>query len=150
MEKIDIVNADVARLATISREDLQREYVKAFRLDPGSLSETFMRRRLAQRLQEGAFGGLTQSEKNALSYMVRREGTLTTPTGRRAKAAMPVRGVTYVREYKGAVHEVRAAGYGMYEYAGVLYRSLTAIAGVITGGQHISGRKFFRLKESVA
>jgi hypothetical protein len=57
---------------------------------------------------------------------------------------MPVVGTRLVREWRGERHEVTVVP-GGFEYLGRLYRSLTAIAKVITG-QHWNGRLFFGLR----
>ena len=53
-------------------------------------------------------------------------------------------GTRLLREWRGATHEVEVTDQG-YLYRGTTYRSLTAIAGIITGTQW-SGPKVFGLK----
>jgi len=53
-------------------------------------------------------------------------------------------GTRLLREWGGATHEVQVTDQG-FLYRGTIYRSLTAIAGLITGTQW-SGPKFFGLK----
>ncbi len=67
----------------------------------------------------------------------------TTRAKARGRATAPATG-SIVREYKGKTHRVKVTDDG-YRYAGETYRSLTAIAKVITGAPSISGPRFFGL-----
>ena len=64
-------------------------------------------------------------------------------TTRKAKAI--TRGTRVYRDWKGKRYEVFIRDDGKFEYDGTLYRSLSAIAGVITG-THWNGKKFFGVK----
>lgn len=59
-------------------------------------------------------------------------------------ARLPSEGTSLTREYKGRQIEVRVVENG-FEYAGDRYKSLSAIAKVITGS-HCNGFRFFRLE----
>ena len=50
-----------------------------------------------------------------------------------------------IRDWKGKTYEVFIRDEGKFKYDGTLYRSLSAIAGVITG-THWNGKKFFGVK----
>lgn len=52
-------------------------------------------------------------------------------------------GMQLVRQYKGRLIEVTVAEDG-FQYEGKVYKSLTAVAGAVTGG-HWSGNLFFNL-----
>lgn len=139
----------VARLRTLTAVELAEEYARTFGGGGTFPGGTFARRRLAHRLQERELGGLTKAEAGFLDGLARRDPktcmrSAPAPAPGRPKAE-PVRGATYVREYKGKVYEARVSGYGQYELEGRLYPSLTACVKAITG-QHCSGRRWFRLK----
>ena len=55
---------------------------------------------------------------------------------------LPAPGTVLSREYKGATHEVTVTADG-FTYRGRPYRSLTAVAKVVTGYPSISGTAFF-------
>ena len=57
-----------------------------------------------------------------------------------------IRGTEFRREWKGKVHVVTATGDGRFEYGGVVYASLTAVAFAITG-THRNGVKWFGLTD---
>ena len=54
-------------------------------------------------------------------------------------------GTKFIREFKGEKHEVIAIKNG-FKYKNKMYKSLSAIANVITGA-HWNGKKFFGLRE---
>ena len=130
---------EVERICALDYAGLKEEYNARFDGDD-SFSEVFMRRRLCQIAQEDALGGLSPNEVAMLERVARNDSRGTPKPAKRALP--PVRGTTYSRMYKGRLVEVKAAGYGQYEYGGQLYRSLTAAVEAITG-THFSGRKFF-------
>lgn len=138
------IRREIERLATLNHDALKEEYLARFG-GTVSFGDVFMRRRLAQQYQEDMLGGLTPTEVEMLSRIVRNDSRATPNATRRANPA--VRGVTYTRMYKGKLVSVRVAGYGQFEYEGKLYPSLTACVKEITG-THFSGRKFFRLGDA--
>lgn len=132
---------EVERICALNYAELKDEYNA--RLDGDfSFSEVFMRRRLCQIAQEDALGGLSPNEVEMLERVARNDRRGAPKSAKRTLP--PVRGTTYSRMYKGRLVEVKAVGYGQYEYDGRLYHSLTAAVESITG-THFSGRKFFGL-----
>ena len=95
-------------------------------------------------VQEEVLGGLNRRTQLRLSSLRSTSGK-----GRKAvrKDVAPAlkSGTKLLREWQGKVHEVLAIDDGQFAYAGKTYRSLTIIAGRITG-VHQSGPKFFGLK----
>ena len=139
----EFIRKEVERIGSLEHEELLREYLARFPKSNG-FSDTFMRRRLAQYHQENLLGGLDPSELQMLDRIAERD-TRSRPKIAHVSPA-PVRGLTYVREYKGRRIEVTATGYGMFAWEGKLYKSLTAVVKAVTG-THFSGRKFFGLTE---
>ena len=137
----DDIRLAINRLAALDHEALKNEYLSRFG-GTATFGDVFMRRRLAQQLQEDRFGGLTSTEIEMLSRVVRKDSRANPRASHKANPA--VRGVTYTRMYKGKLVCVKVAGYNQFEYEGRLYPSLTACVKEITG-THYSGRKFFRL-----
>jgi hypothetical protein len=102
-------------------------------------------RRLAYRVQELHYGGLSQAAQRKLAEIADRDEQRR--KGRRPSRQMremPAAGTRFVREWHGQEHVVTATPDGGFEYAGRRYRTLTAVAEAITG-QHMSGRRFFGL-----
>ena len=64
----------------------------------------------------------------------------------KADPRLPAPGTALVRQYKGKSYRVVVRDDGL-EYDGHRYKTLTALAGAITG-QHLNGYRFFRLREA--
>jgi hypothetical protein len=100
-----------------------------------------LKRILAYRIQEKAFGGLKESTVRKLRELADKKVVGEMPVEKRLR---PKIGTRYVREHAGELHEVTVLESG-YEYEGTIYRSLSEIAGTITGTKW-SGPAFFGLK----
>ena len=104
----------------------------------------YLVKRLAYRIQELAYGGLSTETKTQLAETYQRQGRVSRSTDAQpAQSILP--GTALLREWRGTVYRVTVCRNG-YEYAGKLYTSLTAIACAITGAK-CSGPAFFRVKE---
>jgi len=137
--KQQIIEAQLAKLLTMGRSELQDLWLELFQRPPSPvLRREVMIPFLAYRIQEKAFGGLTESTVRVLRDLAESSASA-------VKAAVrPKTGTRYVREYNGKLHEVTVLKSG-FEYEGSTYRSLTEIAKVITGSKW-SGPAFFGLK----
>ena len=115
--------------------------------EPPAYKRVHMIRRLAYRIQELAYGGLpddTKAELERIAEEDERHRQLARAQRRKSKTTHPLPGTRLVREWNGQRYEVTAVE-GGFEYAGRKYRSLSAIAKVITGA-HWSGPQFFGLR----
>lgn len=145
MKTKDKTKEAVARLRTLTSPELKEEYLRVFHRCDSRLGDTFVRRRLAHYLQSVAYGEYEPSEIGVFERIAAKDPKVHPGTTPNRRTMLPLRGVTYVREYKGKLYEAKAAGYNQFEMDGKLYPSLTACVLAITG-QHFSGRKWFRLK----
>jgi Protein of unknown function (DUF2924) len=103
-----------------------------------------MVRAIAYRLQERRFGGLKPSTQRLL------DRACEDPQGADAKIVRKARasaGTVLIREWGGVSHRVTVLHHGVV-YRGRRYRSLSEVAGVITGARW-SGPLFFGLKRRV-
>lgn len=66
----------------------------------------------------------------------------------KADDRLPLPGTIITQEYKGQLLQVRVLIKG-FEYAGEVYKSLSAVAKVVTGS-HCNGFSFFRLAKEVS
>ena len=154
------IPAQIAKLQTMTVGELRVEYQRAFGEEARSRNKTWLWRRIAWRIQELEFGGLSERAKARLEeLMPDAELALRTPPGRfhgtvRA-ASNPVRdrriprpGTVLLRHYKGQrlVVEVTHDGFA---YDGRPFRSLSAVAREITGS-HWNGLMFFGLAKKKA
>ena len=100
---------------------------------------------LAYKLQEQAYGGLKPEIKRRLRELA--NGFHRDSTKASAQRADPLRikpGTRLIRQWEGQTHHV-TVGEAVFEYNGEHYKSLSAIARVITGTRW-SGPLFFGLK----
>jgi hypothetical protein len=141
--------ADLERMTT---SELQDRWLQLVGSDPPRYSREFLIRRLAYRIQELAHGGIALSTREKMNRLLDdgaydEIGAL--KTNRREpqrKRGLAVLGTRLVREWNGERHEVTAVE-GGFEFQGRRYRSLSAIAKLITG-THWSGPSFFGLRPS--
>ena len=139
----------VAALQNMDVAALRAKWVAFFgREAPPAYKPEQIIRRLAWRIQELHYGGLPDAARQRLREIA--EGDERARGLRRAskrKAAGLSPGTRLVRHWRGAEHVVIATGDGGLEYLGKRYRTLTAVAKVISG-QHCSGPRFFGLAGS--
>ena len=126
------VQRQLLALAQMDKEELISKWKDLFGKNPPEYGPVFMRRRLAYRIQELFYGGLSEELK---SQMLARKRT----PSRNSGILKP--GNWIIREWRDEKHEVIIRPNGV-EYNGQLYRSLTAVAKKITG-THWNGKKFF-------
>ena len=137
----------VAELPNMRPAELREEWRKLFPNDPPTNNKTFLVKRLAYRIQELAYGGLTNATRERLEAIASEEAAAPPPkvmaNGQRQKD-QPLPGTRLVREWKGVEHVVTALEKG-FEYQGKKFKSLSAVAREITGTQW-SGPLFFGLR----
>ena len=128
------VSMQIALLERKSITELQALWQKYFSEKPVSMNKEFYVSRIAYRIQELAYGGLSAKQQKLIANMY------VPPESRNN---MPPTGTKIVREYLGVEHIVTILRDG-FEYGGMSYATLSAIAKKITG-RKISGRYFFAL-----
>lgn len=140
----------IADLQNLSHQELVELWVTLHGSQPPAYNRQFIIKRLAYRIQEIAYGGLSDAAHAKMDAILERhdydENAMPTRTPRRGAVRpknLPVIGSKLVRDWKGKRYEVTALHDG-FEFDGRKYRSLTAIAKRITG-THWNGRAFFGL-----
>ena len=139
----------VTALPGMSLADLKAMWKDLYDQAPPTHGKPYLVKRLAYRIQELAFGGLTESTEKRLDVLAQgKEDPKTNSAGgeKRQKANTPAPGARLVREWKGKEYVVMVMENG-FEYQGRKFRSLSAVAKEITG-THWSGPVFFGLKKS--
>src|SRR5512146_364978 len=105
-------------------------------------------RRLAWRIQELHYGGLSRTAKAQLRLIAEADDLARhSPRQSKRRRNVVTPGTRLVRVWRGAEHVVTAMADGGFEYGGRRYRTLSAVAKDITG-QHLSGMRFFGLSEN--
>jgi hypothetical protein len=137
----------IAELHRLPMRDLRDRWRAVMGADPPRYNRSFLIRRLAYRLQDLAHGGLSQDARARMDELLAQAGCdeLGSPHVKkqitRGQREMPIIGTRLIREWNGQPHEVTAVQ-GGFAYRGRRYRSLTAIAEIITG-THWNGPAFF-------
>lgn len=137
------VVSQVTALAPLDLDQLRGEWRRLYGTDPPGLGRDLLRRRLAYRVQELAYGGLSPATRERLRQIEAAASAKPKPR----TDGTPAIGTLLVREYLGVRHEVTVQGDG-FAYQGRPWRSLSAIAKAITGG-HCDGPRFFGLRQRV-
>ena len=128
------VSMQIALLERRSISELQEIWKKYFDAPPTTYNKEFYISRIAHRIQELAYGGLSANQQKKIANKYE------TPEDRNN---LPPAGTRIVREYLGVENVVTVMKDG-FEYNGMKYSSLSAVAKKITG-RKISGRYFFGL-----
>ena len=139
----DMVLAQLAALKTAPVADLKQKWRDLFDREPPPYNRRFLENRLAYRIQELAYGGLTEETLERLEALAD-ELDGKKPRRRSALETRPIAGTRLVREWKGREHCVTVRQED-FEYQGRPYKSLSAIARHITGTRW-NGLVFFGLK----
>jgi hypothetical protein len=140
------VLAQVAALKSMDAKALKARWRELFDSEPPPYNRRFLESRLAYRIQELAYGGLKPETVERLAALAAQVGG---KGNRRARMAQerPITGTRLLREWRGVEHSVTVRDDG-YEYQGRPYKSLSAVARLITGTRW-NGWTFFGLKNQV-
>lgn len=139
------VLAKLAALKKMSVRELKSEYETLTGNPAPNNSRVWLEQRLAYRIQELAFGGLSKPLVRMLDAMADEV------EGRKVRKSViadprnPVIGTRLVREWDGTEHVITVLKDG-FDWQGRRYRSLSAIARDITGTRW-NGYRFFGLRE---
>ncbi|RJT23319.1 DUF2924 domain-containing protein [Chakrabartia godavariana] len=136
----------LAALKDMTVPQLKAEWEKLFAAAPPNNSRAFLEQRLAYRIQELTYGGLSKPVTRLLDALADEvEGKKVRKTVI-ADPRNPVTGTKLVREWDGAEHVVTVLQDG-FDWQGRRYKSLSAVARDITGTQW-NGYRFFGLREN--
>jgi hypothetical protein len=146
----DDLEAHLARLEALTRDDLAQAWTKAFGTPaPHKASRELLIKAVAHHLQCRTYGDLKPANRKLLLRIARAVGTGTevrlacTPP----PAIKP--GTRLIRAYRGETHEVIVAADGRFEWQGQRYGSLSHVAREITGCRR-NGPAFFGLRQTRA
>jgi hypothetical protein len=141
----DPVLAQLAALKAAPVAALKQKWRELFEGDPPPYNRRFLENRLAYRIQELAYGGLTLETLERLAALadeLEGEG----PKRRSSLNSRPIAGTRLIREWRGVEHCVTVRQED-FEYRGRPFKSLSAIARLITGTRW-NGLVFFGLKKT--
>jgi hypothetical protein len=139
------VEAELGRLPTTPIADLRRRYRELFRTDPPkAFGPDLLRRSIAHRIQEKAYGGLPASSRRLLDQLVK--AAMAKPNGRLELPRRIKPGSELVRTWKGKTYRIMVMADG-FAYEGETFASLSEIASGITGTKW-NGPRFFGLRSA--
>ena len=137
-----VVEAEIERLRTMSIVELRALWRAKFKSNPPSaFGPDLLRRSIAHKIQEDAYGGLDRATARLLKQLIAQY------TKTPGKIVLPRRikpGAILVREWKGTSHRVTVAEDG-FVYQDQPYQNLSEIARLITGTRW-NGPRFFGLR----
>jgi hypothetical protein len=139
--------AQLAALKTAPTPALKARWRELFDTEPPPYNRKFLESRLAYRIQELAYGGLSEAtleRLRALGEQLAKGGKI----ARVRSDRKPIRGTRLIREWQGIEHCVTVRD-DDFEYQGRPYKSLSSVARTITGTRW-NGWVFFGLKSQGA
>jgi hypothetical protein len=137
-----VIEAELERLRFMPIVELRALWRAKFKSDlPKAFGPDLLRRSIAYKIQEDAYGGLDRATarllKGLMAQLAKSNGRIVLP--RRIKP-----GAVLVRHWNGQTHRVTVVENG-FAYQGKPYESLSEIARLITGTRW-NGPKFFGLR----
>ena len=135
MNGADQIEQGLAEMERLNLEALRTSWRRQLNSPPPVRSADLLRRLLASKLQEAAYGGMSAELKQRLRLK---------SAATRKPALQP--GTVLTREWRGETHVVEVRD-GSFEHLGTSYASLSEVARAITGARW-SGPRFFGLAKS--
>ena len=139
------VEVELIRLPTTPIAELRKRYRELFRTEPPkAFGPDLLRRSIAHRIQEKAYGGLPASTRRLLDQLVK--AAMAKPNGRLELPRRIKPGSELVRTWKGKSYRVMVMADG-FAHDGKTFGSLSQIASEITGTRW-NGPRFFGLRST--
>ncbi len=139
------VDAELDQLPTTPIAELRKRYRELFRTEPPkAFGPDLLRRSIAHRIQEKAYGGLSASVRRLLDQLVK--AAMARPNGRLELPRRIKPGSELVRTWKGKTYRVMVMADG-FAFDGETFTSLSEIASEITGTKW-NGPRFFGLRSA--
>ncbi len=146
--------SEIMELKQKTLEELKTKYRELFNQEPTSNNKVFLWRKIAYKLQEIKYGGLSDETQGRISALIEQYDPVNNKTLRPESKTirkdftsydrrLPVPGTVITKEYKGKSLSVKVLAEG-FEFNGKVFKSLTAVAKEITGA-HWNGFLFFKL-----
>jgi len=147
------VTEEIQELRRLTVAELVERYEGAFGKPPRSKNKAWLWRRIAWKVQEQRFGGLSGAAKRRLDELIAEidlplpqpAQTVAAPLPKPSKPGLPAVGTVLTREWRGTEICVTVVEDGV-EHDGVVHRSLSAAVKAITGS-HCSGPAWFGLSK---
>ena len=138
------IAAQLASLSTLKIKELWQLWDQYFPQRPKHPNREHLEARLAYKIQEAAFGGLSSETRQRLINIGRRHSKI--QERRPAQEIYLAPGTVLIREFGERDHHVTVTADGSFSYESRLFKSLSAVARHITGTPW-SGPAFFGLRK---
>jgi len=139
------VEAELERLPKMPIVELRRRYQELFRAEPPkAFGPDLLRRSIAHRIQERAYGGLSREHQRLLDQLVK--AAQAKPSGRLELPQRIKPGSELVRTFNRRTYRVVVMEKG-FAWEGKIFSSLSEIAREITGTKW-NGPRFFGLRSA--
>jgi hypothetical protein len=161
------VAKEVATLRHMTVSELRDRYNEVFGEDTNARNKQWLIKRIAWKVQANAEGDISERARR-LAHQIAMETDIRTSLPRVKRPAItetletastmispppdtrvPLPGANIVKTYKCRSIQVRVRR-DSFEFEGTNYKSLTAIARLVTGQKNINGFHFFGLRKSEA
>ncbi len=126
------VLAQLAALPSKTTPELKQLWRDLYDREPPPYNKPFLVKRLAYRIQELAYGGLSARAEAKLTALIEEEDRRVKGKQLVRKGERPITGTRLIREWQGVEHCATVIDDG-FEYQGRRYKSLSAIARAVTG-----------------
>jgi Protein of unknown function (DUF2924) len=134
---------ELCKIAVESKALLRARYVLLFDRDPpGTYGPDLLRRSVAQKMQENAYGGLSKASQRELDRLV--SALIAKPDAKLTVSRRAQSGTVLTRDWKGKSHRVVITADG-FSYEDRTFSNLSEIARLITGTRW-NGPRFFGLR----
>ncbi len=158
------IEQTLAALKRMTVAQMREKYLEVFGEPTRAGNKDFLFKRVAWRIQSLAEGGLSERARRRAQELARdadirltiprppkasvngESRTVTLATPKTTHDRLPIPGTMLTRKYRGRQIEVKVLPNG-FDYDGQVYRSLSAVAKVVTGS-HWNGLLFFGLTEN--
>lgn len=140
----DTVLSQISALKGASATALKTRWRELFDHEPPPYNRRFLESRLAYRIQELAYGGLSRDTLERLQAMAKQYDGQSAGGRKKRPPLRPIAGTKLIREWQGVEHCVTVRR-DDFEYLGRPYKSLSSVANQITGTKW-NGWVFFGLK----
>lgn len=149
------IEAQINQLRSMTTAELRTRYREAFGEEARSRNKDYLWKRVAFRMQEKAYGSISERAKQRAQELARDEDlrikgrpSTEAPKGApRRDPRLPPPGTMLTRCYEGRDYLVKVLAQG-FEYDGKVFRSLSSVARTITSTQW-NGFLFFGLSENL-
>jgi len=141
MVTAEILKRQIDAVSHKNQLELREKFQELYGFECGETSARNLRKRIAYRLQELYYGGVSEMDLNILNDIADKDPIANLKV-LAARKVTKLCGTRYYREWRGQKYEVTVSSDGRFIYEGELYKSLSAVARKITGTKW-NGKVFF-------